>query len=531
MTVFLVILGIIVVAVIGLVVYDVTQTRHAILRNFPIIGHFRYLLEKVGPELRQYIVTSNTAERPFSREERTWIYASAKKQNNLSGFGTDNDLERTAGFILIKHHAFPVAEPDPQQVIPTADPERERPAEGWPGLAPDFLLPPAVVLGRRHGREKAFRPRSLVNVSAMSYGALGPSATEAINRGVDLAGCLHNTGEGGLSPHHRHGGELILQIGTGYFGVRDESGHFSLDVLEEVVTANPVRAIEIKLSQGAKPGHGGILPAAKVSAEIARTRRVPEGRDCISPPIHSEFHDIPSMIEFVERIAERTGLPVGVKSAVGQLDHWHELARRMAGENAGPDFITIDGGEGGTGAAPYTFADHVSLPFRTGMVRIRGVFAEHGIDRQVPFIGSARLGFPEHALVAMALGCDMVNVAREAMMAVGCIQAQRCHTDACPAGVATMNPRLNRGLVPGDKAPRLRNYIVTIRRELLELARTVGVVHPALVPADVIELVDERAGSRPLTELYGISRDAGLPELDEIMEITRLMTAGAVTTA
>ncbi len=524
MTILLVIIGVIVVALLTVVAYDLLQTRHAILRNFPVVGHFRYLLERVGPELRQYIITSNTSERPFSREERSWIYASAKKQNNLQGFGTANDLEGTTGFILIKHAPFPVAEPKPDEVIPTSDPDREEPARGRPGIAPDFLLPPAVVLGARHGRVHAFRPPSLVNVSAMSYGALGPSAVEAINRGCALAGCMQNTGEGGLSEHHRHGGDLILQIGTGYFGVRDASGRFSLDLLEEVVASAPVRAIEIKLSQGAKPGHGGILPGAKVSAEIARVRGVPEGMDCISPPLHREFGDVPSMIDFIETIAARTGLPVGIKAAVGQMDMWEALAGRMAAERVGPDFITIDGGEGGTGAAPYTFADHVSLPFRLGMVRVRRVFERHGIDREVPFIGSARLGFPEHALVAMALGCDMINVAREAMMAVGCIQAQRCHTDRCPAGVTTMNPRLNRGLVPDDKAPRLRNYIVTLRRELLELARTVGVVHPALAPADVIELVDERAGAQPLTELYGITRDAGLPETDQIVEITRLMT-------
>ncbi len=529
MTVLLIILAAIVLLLVAVAVYDLLQTRHAVLRNFPIIGHLRYILEKFGPELRQYIVTTNDAERPFSRDQRTWIYASAKRQNNLSAFGTDNDLEATPGHILIKHAAWVVAEPDPNEV--TANPGDAHgtvPAAGPAGVGPDFLLPPACVIGRLHDRPHAFRPASLVNISAMGFGALGPNAVEAINRGVALAGCLQNTGESGISDHHCAGGELIFQLGTGYFGCRDAQGRFDLDALEETIARAPVRMIEVKLSQGAKPGHGGILPGVKVTAEVARLRGVQAGQDSITPARHSAFTDVPSMIAFIEQIAERTGLPVGIKSAVGQLDFWDELARAMATDRtAGPDFITIDGGEGGTGAAPYTFADHVSLPFRTGFARVRDVFATHGIDREVPFIGSARLGFPAHALVAMALGCDMINVAREAMMAIGCIQAQRCHTGACPTGVATTNPRLNRGLVPFDKAPRLRNYIVTLRHELLELARTVGVVHPALVPADAIELVDERAGSRPLTELYDVAPDVGLPARQDVEEITAIMRATA----
>lgn len=527
MTVVLTIVGVLAVLLLAVVAYDLLQTKHAVLRNFPIIGHLRYILEKFGPELRQYIVTSNDAERPFSRDQRSWIYASAKRQNNLSAFGTDNDLEATSGYILVKHAAWVVAEPDRTEVTPNPqEATTEAPASGPAGVGPDFILPPACVIGRRHGRRHAFRPRSLVNVSAMSFGALGRNAIEAINRGVAMAGCLHNTGEGGLCEWHRRGGDLVFQMGTGYFGCRDDAGRFSMERLERTIADAPVRMIEIKLSQGAKPGHGGILPAVKVTPEVARLRGVPVGRESVTPARHSAFNDVPSLIAFIESIAERTGLPVGIKSAVGQMDFWEELAAAMAADpTAGPDFITIDGGEGGTGAAPYTFADHVSLPFRTGFVRVREVFDRHGIGKAVPFIGSARLGFPAHALVAMALGCDMINVAREAMMAIGCIQAQRCHTGHCPTGVATTNPRLNRGLVPDDKAPRLRNYVVTLRHELLELARTVGVAHPALVPADAIELVDQLAGSRPLTELYDIGPWSGLPSDRDVAEIAALMGA------
>lgn len=511
----LVTFAVIVVALLAVVVYDVTQKRHTILRNFPIIGHFRFLLEKVGPELRQYIVTSNDAERPFSRDQRSWVYASAKLQNNYSGFGTDNDLESTQGHILVKHVAFPAPEPTP----------------GMLGAGPDFQIPCAMVIGERHQRAKAFRPPSIVNVSAMSYGALGPHAVEAINRGAHAAGCMHNTGEGGLTVHHQHGADLVMQLGTAYFGARDKDGRFSLERLLALCADNPIRMIEIKLSQGAKPGHGGILPAAKVTPEIARIRGVEPWVDCISPPYHTAFSDVPTMIEFIEHVAAETGLPVGIKSAIGEMSFWEELARRMATDKAGPDFITIDGGEGGTGAAPYTFADHVSLPFRTGMSRVRKVFARVGIHAEVPFIGSAKLGFPEHALMAMALGCDMINVAREAMLAVGCIQAQRCHLGTCPTGVATLDKRLNRGLVPDEKAPRLRNYIVNLRRELLELSRTVGVPHPSLVRADAIELVDEHNGSLPLTKLYDMPADGALPPHDSVRRLLQLLEARNPQTA
>lgn len=519
MTVFLWIVVIIVGLLVVVTIYDLLQKRHAVLRNFPIIGHLRYILELFGPELRQYIVTTDDAERPFSRDQRSWVYASAKGQNNLSGFGTDNDIEATTGHILIKHSAWGSG-PTPRV--------GENSTRAIVGGGPDYRLPPACVLGRRHNRRAAFRPDSIVNLSAMSFGALGGSAVDALNRGAQGAGCLLNTGEGGIAEEHTGGADVVFQLGTGYFGCRNDDGSFSLERLVDVIQTAPVRAIEIKLSQGAKPGHGGILPAAKVTPRVAALRGIPEGQESITPARHSAFHDVPSMIEFIETVADATGLPVGIKSAVGQMDFWQELAQAMSHDrSAGPDFITIDGGEGGTGAAPYAFADHVALPFRNGFVRVRQTFAEHGIDRDVPFIGSARLGFPAHALVAFALGCDMINVGREAMLAIGCIQAQRCHTGNCPTGVATTKPRLTRGLVPAEKGPRLSNYIITLRHEILELTRTVGVIHPSLVLADAIELVDERSLSRPLTDLYGIAATAGLPSEQDIREIVALMGGGS----
>lgn len=486
-----------------LTVYDLVQTRHAILRNFPVIGHLRYLLEMVGPELRQYIVTSNDEEKPFSRDERTWVYASSKKQNNYFGFGTDNELERSANYLIVKQAAFPLASP----------------AEGESGFDPEHRLPCAKILGGPRGREHAFRPESVIGVSAMSFGSLSSAAVEAINRGVKLAGALQNTGEGGVAPHHRHGGGLIWQLGTGYFGARAADGGFSLERFLETVASAEVRAIEIKISQGAKPGLGGVLPGAKVTAEIAAIRGIPIGKRCISPPSHQAFHDVDSMLDFVELLADRTGLPVGIKSAVGEMGFWVELAEQMASGERGVDFISIDGGEGGTGAAPLVFADHVSLPFKIGFSRVFPVFAERGLDQRIVFIGAGKLGFPISAAFAFALGCDMINVAREAMLAIGCIQAQRCHSGHCPTGVATQNRWLVRGLDRQGKAKRLAHYLVTLRKELLSLCQACGVAHPALLSSEHFEILDGRFGGGTIRDLFGYARDWGAAGEQRIAEL------------
>jgi len=486
----------------SIAVFDMIQKKHAVLRNFPIIGHFRYWLEAVGPELRQYIVTGNDEERPFSRDQRRWVYASSKNENPYFGFGTDNDPDRP-GYILIRHSAFPL----------------HTPHAGEPGYDPTYPLPSVRVLGGFRGRKHAFRPSSVINTSAMSYGSLSSAAVEAINRGVQLAGALQNTGEGGICDHHRHGGELIWQIGTGYFGCRDERGRFVLERALDTVQSAPVRAIEIKLSQGAKPGLGGVLPAAKITPEISRIRGIPMGRDCVSPAGHSEFSDVSSMLDFIERIADATGLPVGIKSAVGDLSFWRELVAQMDKTKRGPDFITIDGGEGGTGAAPLVFSDHVALPWKLGFTEVYKIFAEQGVQHQTVFIGSGKLGFPESALLALGLGCDMVNVAREAMLAIGCIQAQRCHTGHCPTGVATQNRWLMRGLDPTLKSARLANYIISLRKELTSLGHACGQPHPALVSLDNLAISVSAIETRPARVIYGYQPGWGLPPAHEADEL------------
>ena len=456
-----------------------------------IVGHLRYLLEAFGPELRQYIVTSNNEERPFSRDQRRWIDASSEGKSNVFAFGTDDEMEAVESLVIIKHSPFPAPAP----------------ADGQPGGPPEYGVPCAKVLGATHGRRHAFRPASVVNLSGMSYGSLSPVAVEALNRGAKLAGCLHNTGEGGLAPAHRHGAELVFQVGTGYFGCRDKRGRFSLERLRERVAEARVRAIEIKLSQGAKPGLGGLLPGVKVTPEIAAIRGVPTGQDCVSPPAHSAFSDVEGLIEFVELIAQDTGLPVGIKSAVGEMSFWETLVERIADSGGGPDFITIDGGEGGTGAAPLAFADHVALPFKLGFARVYRTFALAGIAEDLVFIGSGRLGFPDSALFAFGLGCDLIIVVREAMLAIGCIQAQRCHTGRCPTGVATQSRWLMHGLDPELKSTRVADYLVTLRAEILALARSCGVPHPALVTPEHFEVVCERYGSAQLADVFNYQPD------------------------
>ena len=487
---------------------DLTQQNHAILRTFPLLGRVRYSLEAIGPGLRQYIVSDNNQERPFNRDQRRWVYASAKGENNYFGFGTDNEMELQGNYLIIKHSSFPLSSPHP----------------GEAEFDEEYRIPCAKVMGGARGRAKAFRPASVINVSGMSFGSLSGPAVEALNRGVALAKCLQSTGEGGIASYHLHGGELIWQVGTGYFGCREHDGRFSMTKLKETVARLPqVRAIEIKLSQGAKPGAGGVLPKEKITEEIAEIRGIPRDRDCISPAAHQMFRDADGLLDFAESIAAETGLPVGLKSAVGDLVFWEDLARLMADGKRGVDFITIDGGEGGTGAAPLVFSDHVGLPFKIGFSRVMKALSAHGVYERVVLTGSGKLGFPESALFAFVLGADLINVGREAMLAIGCIQALQCHSNHCPTGVATQHPWLIRGVDPATKSVRLANYIVTLRKDLLALSRACGVPHPGLVTADQLELVDAKFGSQTVAEVFGYGRGFGLPSSGDCEEIARLM--------
>ena len=497
----------------GWLCHDLLQKKHALLRNFPIIGHFRYWLESLGPELRQYIVASNTEERPFDRDQRRWIYASSKKSNDYFGFGTDNEVELQTNYLIIKHAAFPLSEALP----------------GEPNYDSTFQIPCAKVLGGFRKRKHAFRPASIVNTSGMSFGSLSTRAVEAINRGVRLANCLQNTGEGGLARYHLNGGDLVWQIGTGYFGCRDASGRFDKARFLDQLGKFPIKAIEIKLSQGAKPGLGGVLPARKITPEIAAIRGIPMDRDCISPAGHSAFRDADSLLDFVEDLATTTGLPVGIKSAIGETTFWTKLAHLIATTGRAVDFITVDGGEGGTGAAPLVFTDHVGFPFKMAFARVFREFALEQLTHKIVFIGSGKLGFPQQSLFAFALGCDMINIGREAMLAIGCIQAMKCQTNFCPTGVATQSAWLMHGLDPKLKAARLANYITTLRKDILNVSRACGVSHPSLITGKNLEIIDGQFRGKTVLEIFDYDPTWGVPSAEDQRQIEALMAAPSTT--
>lgn len=454
--------------------------KHIITHNFPVVGHIRYFLESFGPELRQYIVANNREELPFNRIERGWIYASAKNENNYEGFGTDRDIWEP-NYIFINNAMMPY-----------------RVHENHPNTKDPYFLPCAKIIGASKQRRRPFRPSSVINISAMSFGSLSAKAIESMNRGCDLAHAYHNTGEGGLSPYHKTGADVCFHFGTGYFGVRDDDGNFSMEKMIQLVKDNPqIRMIEVKLSQGAKPGKGGVLPGSKITKEISEIRNVPMGKDVLSPPTHSAFEGIQGLVDFVEDIAQATGLPVGIKAAIGKLEQWKELAHIMKTTNRGPDFIAVDGGEGGTGAAPPSFADHVALPWIYGFADVYRIFKNEELSDSITFIGSGKLGLPAQAAKAFAMGVDCINVAREAMLAVGCIQAKVCHNNTCPTGVATQSKWLQAGINVENKAQRTHFYFKNFRKELLEITHACGYEHPCQM---TMEDVDISLGDKNLTK-------------------------------
>ena len=420
-------------------------------------------------------------------------------------------MELQPHYLIIKHDTFPLRVYHPGDGgVRSAVPDSMRQTDGWRTRASRYV--PAGIDCQRVGNELRVAERT--------------SGGGAQSRQSD---CW-------LPSKHGRGRRIVVPLKGRRSGVagrdgdfwscREPDGRFSMARLKDTIARAPqIRAIEIKLSQGAKPGVGGLLPRAKVSREIAAIRGIPMDRDCISPAAHSAFRNADEMLDFIEWIAGETGLPVGIKSAVGDSAFWEDLARLMAGGTRGVDFITIDGGEGGTGAGPLVFTDHVALPFKVGFSRVQKIFTEHGLNQRILFIGSGKLGFPEAAVFAFALGCDAINVGREAMMAIGCIQAQRCHTNHCPTGVATQHRWLVRGVDPTSKAARLANYIITMRKDVLALSRACGVPHPTLITADQLELLDDRFGAKTIAETFGYGRGFGLPSPTDCEEVRRLMNA------
>jgi len=455
---------------------DITQKKHSVLRNYPIVGRFRYFFEQLGEYFRQYFFAGDRDEMPFNRATRGWVYRLAKNEGGTIGFGSTYDLH-SPGALIFVNHPFPVLE---EERLPT----------------------PSLILGEGYCREP-FEARSIVNISGMSFGAISAPAVRSLSRGANVAGCWMDTGEGGLSPYHVEGGsDIIMQIGTAKYGVRDAQGNLSEDRLLEL--SKVVRAFEIKLSQGAKPGKGGVLPGRKVTPEIAQIRGIPEGRDSISPNRHREIANMGELLEKINYIREITGRPVGVKTAVGGWRFMNEMGDivHRRGLEFAPDFLVIDGGEGGSGAAPQALADHMSLSIEEALPRVVDALVETGLRNRIKVVASGKLVTSARAAWALCVGADFINTARGFMFALGCIQALRCHQNTCPTGVTTHNKRLQRALVVEEKYLRVANYAMNMNKEIDMIAHSCGVRHARELKREHVRIVQASGQSVALNMLY-----------------------------
>ena len=448
----LTVLAIILLLIAALYLHDRLQTRHAILRNFPVIGHFRYFAEMWGEYMRQYQYLPDWTERPFNRLERAWIYRTAKGLSNLISFGSE-----TIPSFVFRNAAFPVQDEE---------------KSAWQSKAIGITEGPGAC-------QHPFMPLSFFNISGMSFGALSSAAVTALSLGAKKAGIWMATGEGGLSPYHIQGGaDLVMQIGTAKYGVRDAAGHLSEEKLRDIAALPQMRAFEVKLAQGAKPGKGGILPAVKVTAEIAAIRGIPVGQPSLSPNRHTDIGNIAELGDFVARVRRVTGKPVGVKFCLGDpefLDAW--FADCVARPQACPDYIAVDGGEGGTGSAPAPLAEYVGLPITQALPDVVAARARHGLDERIRIVAAGKLITPDKVAWALCTGADFVVSARGFMFALGCIQALKCGSGKCPTGVTASEPRLIAGLDPADKSERVARYATRVADEVEMIAHSCGLKH------------------------------------------------------
>ena len=462
--------------VVFIFIQDVTQKKHGVLRNYPVIGHLRYFFEQLGEYFRQYFFAGDRDEMPFNRSTRGWVYRLAKNEGGTVGFGSTYDLHLPGALIFV-NHPFPVLE---EERLPT----------------------PSLILGENYCKQP-FEAKSLVNISGMSFGAISAPAVRALSRGSAVAGCWMDTGEGGLSPYHLEGGgDIIMQIGTAKYGVRDAHGELSAERLVEL--SKVVKAFEIKLSQGAKPGKGGVLPGKKVTPEIARIRGIPEGRDSISPNRHRDISNINELLDKVAYIRDLTGRPVGVKTAIGGWTFLNDLADAVhrRGLEFAPDFLVVDGGEGGSGAAPQALADHMSLSIEEALPRVVDSLIESGLRQRVRVVASGKLVTSARAAWALCVGADFINTARGFMFSLGCIQALRCHTNTCPTGIATHSHRLQRALVVEEKYLRVANYANNMNREIDMIAHSCGVRHARELRREHVRIVQANCQSIALNMIY-----------------------------
>ena len=476
--------GLFVIAVIaGLIwvmvmyVVDVTQSKHTVRRNYPVIGRFRYLFEHMGSFFRQYFFAMDREEMPFNRAERAWVYRAAKDVDRTLAFGSTRDL-RPVGSIYFVNCAYPTR-------------------------GEDAVAPSPLTIGPYC--EHPYTTASLINISGMSYGALSKPAVRALSKGAAKAGCWMNTGEGGLSPYHLEGGcDLVFQIGTAKFGVRDEKGQLSEERLVAVASYPEVKMFEIKLSQGAKPGKGGILPAAKVTQEVARIRAIEIGEDAISPNRHPEIANAAGLLDMVDQVRRVTGKPVGFKTVVGDTQWLAELCELILerGIESAPDFITIDGAEGGSGAAPQALLDFMGMPIRESLPAVVDLLCGYGLRERIKVIASGKLIVPSGVAWALCMGADFITSARGFMFSLGCIQAMQCNKNTCPTGITTHNPKLQRGLDPMEKSDRVANYVFNMTYDVGMIAHSCGALEPRQLRRKHARMETHSGHSESLEHLY-----------------------------
>ena len=473
---FVAVVGLAALLVVVMFVIDRSQTGDAIRRNYPVIGRFRHLFTELGEFFRQYFFAMDREEMPFNRAQRSWVDRAGSGMANTVAFGSTRNLS-VVGTPIFVNAAFPP-------------------------LDDQFAKTAPMVIGP--GARMPYTALSFFNVSGMSYGAISKPAVQALSRGAKAAGIWVNTGEGGLSPWHLEGGcDIVFQIGTAKFGVRDEDGNLSEPKLREVAAHEAVRMFEIKLSQGAKPGKGGILPGAKVTPEIAAIRGLRVGQDGISPNRHREVDDWGDLLDLVARVRDITGKPVGIKTAVGSEDPFRELFQRIVerGPDSAPDFITLDGGEGGTGAAPMPLIDLVGMSIREALPAIVNLRDVAGLKERIRIVAAGKLVNPGDVAWALAAGADFVNNARGFMFALGCIQALKCNRNTCPTGITTHDPRLQKGLVVDEKWKRVANYATSIVKEVETIAHSVGVAEPRLMRRRHVRIVQADGRSVPMNQI------------------------------
>ncbi len=474
---FIFFIGLAVLAIIVVFILDVTQTKHAIRRNYPVVGHFRYLFEHLGEFFRQYFFAMDREELPFNRAQRSWAYRAAKNLDNTVAFGSSRDL-RPPGTVLFVNCPYPT-------------------------LGKDAVEPEAVTIGPYC--EQPYTHSSFFNISGMSFGAISKPAVLALSKGAKMAGSWMNTGEGGLSPYHLEGGaDIVFQIGTAKYGVRDKEGNLDDEKLRQLAALEQVKMFELKLSQGAKPGKGGILPGAKVTAEIAGIRGIEEGKDSISPNRHPDINSNEDLLNMIAHIRTVTGKPVGFKAVIGAYGWLDNLFRDIneIGIEAAPDFITIDSADGGTGAAPMPLMDDMGLPLRESLPLVIDKLIEHGLRDRIKVIASGKLITPTDVAWALCVGVDFVTSARGFMFALGCIQALQCNKNTCPTGITTHNKKLQRGLVSADKTQRVMHYAKNMQKEVGTIAHSCGVKRPRQLRRFHARIVGPNGLSNGLDELY-----------------------------